>query len=205
MSNSNPAPHSLVLATGNKGKVAELQHVLAPLGVQVLPQSHFQVTDADETGLTFVENAIIKARHACAATGLPALADDSGLAVDALQGSPGIYSARYAGEHATDITNIEKLLADLQDVPEHERGAAFHCVLVYMSHANDPTPIIAHGLWQGRIALQASGQAGFGYDPIFYVPTHHCTGAELAPEVKFELSHRGHALRQLLQQLQASA
>lgn len=205
MQQTKARPNQLVLATGNKGKVAELQNVLAPLQVEVLPQSQFQVSEADETGLTFIENAIIKARHACEATGLPALADDSGLAVDALQGAPGIYSARYAGKQATDISNIEKLLADLQEVPEHERGAAFHCVLVYMSHAHDPTPIIAHGRWHGRIALQASGQAGFGYDPVFYVPSHACTAAELTPELKFDLSHRGQALRQLLQQLKASA
>ncbi|RUO39401.1 non-canonical purine NTP pyrophosphatase, RdgB/HAM1 family [Aliidiomarina taiwanensis] len=198
-------PSKLVLATGNKGKVAELQGVLAPLQVEVLPQSQFQVSEADETGLTFVENAIIKARHACEATGLPALADDSGLAVDALQGAPGIYSARYAGEQASDSTNIEKLLHALQQVPEQERSAAFHCVLVYMNHANDPTPIIAHGRWQGRIATQVAGDAGFGYDPVFYVPSHGCTAAELTPEVKFDLSHRGQALRKLLLQLQATA
>src|SRR5690554_2099528 len=201
MSNSNPAPHSLVLATGNKGKVAELQHVLAPLGVQVLPQSHFQVTDADETGLTFVENAIIKARHACAATGLPALADDSGLAVDALQGAPGIYSARYAGLEASDQDNILKLLNTLSHVSTEQRSAAFHCVLVYMAHAEDPTPLIAHGVWNGQIATTASGASGFGYDPIFYVPERNCTAAELSAADKFDLSHRGQALRLLLAQL----
>ena len=203
MSNSNPAPHSLVLATGNKGKVAELQHVLAPLGVQVLPQSHFQVTDAEETGLTFVENAIIKARHACAATGLPALADDSGLAVNALQGAPGIYSARYAGSEATDQDNILKLLGALSHISSDQRGAAFHCVLVYMAHANDPTPLIAHGAWHGQIAAAPSGASGFGYDPVFYVPERDCTAAELSAPEKFDLSHRGQALRVLLEQLKA--
>lgn len=203
MSNSHAAPNQLVLATGNKGKVAELQSVLAPLGVEVRPQSHFQVTDADETGLTFVENAIIKARHACAATGLPALADDSGLAVDALQGAPGIYSARYAGLEASDQDNILKLLNTLSHVSTEQRSAAFHCVLVYMAHAEDPTPLIAHGVWNGQIATTASGASGFGYDPIFYVPERNCTAAELSAADKFDLSHRGQALRVLLEQLKA--
>lgn len=203
MTDSNPAPSQLVLATGNKGKVAELQHVLAPLGVNVLPQSHFNVTDVDETGLTFVENAIIKARHACAATGLPALADDSGLAVNALQGAPGIYSARYAGANASDSDNVDKLLTALSNVVSEQRSAAFHCVLVYMTHANDPTPLIAHGVWHGKIAPAAFGAGGFGYDPVFFVPERNCTAAELTAADKFELSHRGQALRLLLAQLKA--
>lgn len=203
MSHSNPAPNQLVLATGNKGKVAELQNVLAPLGISVVPQSHFNVSDADETGLTFVENAIIKARHACAATGLPALADDSGLAVNALQGAPGIYSARYAGAQASDNDNVVKLLSAMSKVPKEQRGAAFHCVLVYMKHANDPTPLIAHGIWHGEIAPAAFGAGGFGYDPVFLVPERNCTAAELTAADKFELSHRGQALRLLLEQLKA--
>src|SRR5690554_1887110 len=205
MTDSNPAPSQLVLATGNEGKVAELQHVLAPLGVNVLPQSHFNVTDADETGLTFVENAIIKARHACAATGLPALADDSGLAVDALQGAPGIYSARYVGANCSDQDNINKLLLAMQGLPPEQRHASFHCVLVYLSHATDPTPIVCHGQWHGQITEQPAGVGGFGYDPIFWVPSMQCTAAELSAEQKRLVSHRGQALRALTQQLTQAA
>ncbi|WP_194757204.1 RdgB/HAM1 family non-canonical purine NTP pyrophosphatase [Aliidiomarina indica] len=195
------SPRQLVLATGNPGKVAELADLLAPIGWDITPQSALGVSDADETGLTFIENAIIKARHACMSTGLPALADDSGLSVKALGGAPGIYSARYAGPNANDQSNLEKLLAALQDVPEAERQAEFHCVLVFMQSADDPTPLVCHGRWPGRIAFAASGKGGFGYDPIFIPEEKSCTAAELSKEEKKKLSHRGRALRMLLEQM----
>lgn len=188
---------SIVLASGNKGKIKELDALLAPMGWQVRPQSDWQLTDAEETGLSFVENAIIKARHACAQTGLPSLADDSGIAVDALHGAPGIYSARYAGASANDSDNIAKLLDALKDTPEAERTARFICVLVFMQHAEDPTPIICQSEWEGRILPAPAGQGGFGYDPIFYVPERDCSAAELSAEDKRALSHRGKALAQL--------
>jgi XTP/dITP diphosphohydrolase len=166
-----------------------------------VPQSELAVSDADETGLTFIENAIIKARHAALATGLAAIADDSGLAVDALGGAPGIYSARYAGEAATDADNIAKLLQALKDVPKAQRSAQFHCVLVYLRHAEDPTPLVCHGIWHGEITPAPQGNAGFGYDPVFYVAAEGCTSAELSRERKQQLSHRGKALAQLLSQL----
>lgn len=191
----------IVLATGNKGKVSELAAMLAPFALEVIPQTALGVSDADETGLTFVENAILKARHAAKSTGLPAIADDSGLAVAALAGAPGIYSARYAGPNCSDAQNIAKLLEALNAVPTTERQAAFHCVLVYLRHAEDPTPLICHGSWMGEIALSASGQGGFGYDPVFYVPALAKTAAELTAAEKQQLSHRGQALRQLLKQL----
>ncbi|HEY0921613.1 RdgB/HAM1 family non-canonical purine NTP pyrophosphatase [Rheinheimera pacifica] len=193
----------IVLATGNKGKVAELSQMLAPYHYQIVPQTELGVTDADETGLTFIENAILKARHAALVTGLPAIADDSGLAVDALGGAPGIYSARYAGEAATDAANITKLLTALQDIPAAQRTAQFHCVLVYLRHAEDPTPLICHGVWHGEITQAPAGNAGFGYDPVFYIAAEGCTSAELPPGRKQQLSHRGKALAQLLSQLQA--
>ncbi|WP_240220921.1 RdgB/HAM1 family non-canonical purine NTP pyrophosphatase [Rheinheimera hassiensis] len=193
----------IVLATGNKGKVAELSQMLAPYHYQIVPQTELGVTDADETGLTFIENAILKARHAALATGLPAIADDSGLAVDALGGAPGIYSARYAGEAATDTANITKLLNALEDIPAAQRTAQFHCVLVYLRHAEDPSPLICHGIWHGEITLAPAGNAGFGYDPVFYIAAENCTSAELPPGRKQQLSHRGKALAQLLSQLQA--
>lgn len=194
--------NKIVLATGNQGKVAELSAMLAPYACEVLPQSEFQLADADETGLSFVENAIIKARHAALATGLPAIADDSGLAVDALQGAPGIYSARYAGEGSNDQLNIAKLLTELSSMPTDQRQAQFHCVLVFMRHAEDPTPLISHGSWIGQILKQPVGEGGFGYDPVFYLPELDCTAAQLSKAKKQQLSHRGQALRQLLVQLQ---
>lgn len=188
---------SIVLASSNKGKIKELNALLAPMGWQVRPQSEWHIEDAEETGLSFVENAMIKARHACEQTGLPALADDSGIAVDALNGAPGIYSARFAGEGCSDEDNINTLLAQLKDVPEEQRTARFICVLVFMQHANDPTPIICQGEWEGRILLRPAGQGGFGYDPVFYVPERACSAAELSAEDKRMLSHRGKALAQL--------
>lgn len=194
-------PSRVVMASSNPGKLREINQILGDLGVAVLPQSEFDVPDAEETGLSFVENAIIKARHAAKLTGLPALADDSGLEVDALQGAPGIYSARYSGQGATDEKNLQKLLEVLRDVPEAERSARFQCLMVYMRHSEDPTPIICQGTWKGRLLHQPQGENGFGYDPIFFVPTHGCSSAELPPEVKNSISHRGQALQKILQAL----
>ncbi|CAM3855416.1 RdgB/HAM1 family non-canonical purine NTP pyrophosphatase [Rheinheimera salexigens] len=191
----------IVLATSNKGKVAELSKMLAGRNIEIIPQTDLGVSDAEETGLTFVENAIIKARHAALSSGLPAIADDSGLAVDALGGAPGIYSARYAGEGATDKLNIDRLLANMQSVPVAQRSAQFHCVLVYMRHAEDPTPLICHGIWRGEIATSAQGEHGFGYDPVFWLSNENCSAAQLKPEQKQQLSHRGQALKTLLQLL----
>ncbi|WP_416307743.1 XTP/dITP diphosphatase [Neptunicella sp. SCSIO 80796] len=193
---------TFVLATGNQGKVKELARMLAPLDIDIVPQSDYQVEEVPETGTTFVENAIIKARHAAKITGLPAIADDSGLAVDFLDGAPGIYSARYSGEQATDASNINKLLREMADIPESQRAARFICVLVLMRHADDPTPIICQGEWHGTITQQKSGTAGFGYDPVFWVEQHQCTSAELSPEQKNAISHRGLALQQLTYKLQ---
>jgi len=193
----------LVIASNNKGKIAELTDLLAPLGLQPVAQGELGVSEAEEPAVTFVENALIKARHAARATGLPALADDSGLTVDALDGRPGVRSARFAGEEATDNDNVEALLAALKDTPEAERSAQFHCVLVYLRHADDPTPIICHGRWPGRILAKPRGQSGFGYDPVFLVPEHGCSAAELTREQKGRISHRGRALASLLDQLRA--
>jgi XTP/dITP diphosphohydrolase len=189
---------TIVLASSNAGKVREFNQLLADLQLEVVPQSQYSVADADETGLTFVENAILKARNAAQHTQLPALADDSGLEVDALHGAPGIYSARYAGPKASDTENLEKLLSMLKDVPEERRAARFQCVLVYLRHALDPTPLICQGTWEGHILAAPRGRNGFGYDPVFFVPTHACSAAELPAETKNALSHRGQALRQLL-------
>ncbi|MFC1237731.1 XTP/dITP diphosphatase [Vibrio sp. F74] len=187
----------IVLATGNQGKVKEMADLLSDFGFDVFAQSNFNVSEVAETGTTFIENAIIKARHAAKETGLPAIADDSGLEVDSLSGAPGIYSARYSGKNATDKQNLDKLLADMVDVPEGERTARFHCVLVLMKHEDDPTPIVCHGKWEGRILTKPSGENGFGYDPIFWVPETNCASAELDSVQKKQLSHRGKALKQL--------
>ena len=191
----------IVLATGNQGKVREMADLLADFGFDVVAQSEFNVSEVAETGTTFIENAIIKARHAAKETGFAAIADDSGLEVDCLNGAPGIYSARYAGDHARDAENIEKLLEALKEVPEAQRTARFHCVLVLMRHADDPTPIVCHGQWEGRILAQTQGNHGFGYDPIFWVPEEQCSSAQLDPMRKKQLSHRGKALKQLFAQL----
>jgi XTP/dITP diphosphohydrolase len=188
----------IVLASSNPGKVREINELLANLGLHAHPQSEFGVEDAEETGLTFVENAIIKARNAARHTGLPAIADDSGIEVDALNGAPGIYSARFAGPGASDQDNLGKLLDQLQGVTGAERSARFQCLMVYLRHADDPTPVICQGTWEGSILLEPRGENGFGYDPVFYVPTHDCSSAELAADVKNSLSHRGQALRQLV-------
>jgi XTP/dITP diphosphohydrolase len=187
----------IVLASNNPGKLREIQ-ALAAGKLELLLQSDYAVPEVEETGLSFVENALLKARHAARHTGLPALADDSGLEVDALHGAPGIRSARYAGPGASDAENLQKLLQELADIPEHQRRARFQCVVVYMKHAEDATPLICQGTWEGRILPAPRGENGFGYDPVFYVPTHHCSSAELPPAVKNSLSHRGKALRQLL-------
>ncbi|WP_234494588.1 XTP/dITP diphosphatase [Vibrio maritimus] len=193
----------IVLATGNQGKVKEMADLLSDFGFEVYAQSEYQVSDVEETGTTFIENAIIKARHAAQETGLAAIADDSGLEIDYLKGAPGIYSARYYGEGATDKLNLEKVLSEMQGVPEEQRTARFHCVLVLMRHAADPTPIVCHGKWEGRILAEASGENGFGYDPIFFVPEENCASAELEPVRKKQLSHRGKALKELFATIKA--
>jgi XTP/dITP diphosphohydrolase len=191
----------VVLATGNAGKVRELASLLNDFGLDVIAQTELNVESVEETGLTFIENAILKARHAAKVTGLPAIADDSGLAVDVLGGAPGIYSARFAGVDATDQQNLEKLLVTLKDVPDDKRQAQFHCVLVYMRHAEDPTPLVCHGSWPGVITREMAGNGGFGYDPIFFVPEAGKTAAEMSREEKIAVSHRGQALKLLLEAL----
>lgn len=188
----------LLLASGNQGKVNELQEILSPFGFNVVAQKHYNVDEVPETGTTFVENAIIKARHASKVTGLPCVADDSGLEVDALNGAPGIYSSRFAGPDATDGTNIDKLLSVLDGKTAAQRKARFVCVIVFMRHADDPCPIICEGYWDGVIADKRSGDSGFGYDPVFYQPQLDKTAAQLSPSEKHALSHRGQALKQLV-------
>lgn len=190
----------VVFASSNAGKIRELSEMLRDHRIQVIPQRELGVEDIEETGLSFVENAILKARHAAKVTQLPAIADDSGLSVAALNGAPGIYSARYAGNDANPQNNIKKLLNELKDVPEAKRQAQFHCVLVFMLHANDPTPIICDGIWQGSILHSPRGDKGFGYDPVFLVPGENKSSAELPPEIKNQMSHRGKALQLLLKQ-----
>ena len=184
----------LVLASGNAGKLVELRDLLADVDVDLHAQSEFGVDDADETGLSFVENAILKARHAARATGLPALGDDSGLCVDALGGAPGLYSARYAGVHGDSAANIAKLLDALREVPDARRTARFVCVLALLRHADDPQPIVAEGVWEGRVLDAPRGTGGFGYDPVFFDPTRGQGAAELDPALKNRVSHRGQAL-----------
>jgi XTP/dITP diphosphohydrolase len=185
----------IILATSNPGKIAEIQALLSP--VQCISQSSLGIEDADETGLSFIENAIIKARHASRLSGEPALADDSGLVVSALQGQPGIYSARFAGPNASDAENIDHLLSKLCNTPMEERHAFFYCAMVLVSHANDPTPLVATGAFHGVITMERAGKNGFGYDPVFYLPDHHCTMAELPPSIKNSISHRAQALTKL--------
>lgn len=189
----------IVLASGNKGKVKEIQDILKDKDIEVVPQSEFGVPEAEETGLSFVENAIIKARNAAAHTGLAAIADDSGLSVDYLKGDPGVYSARYAGPQCNDEQNNQLLLNNLAGVATELRTARFQCAIVYMAHDKDPMPLIAQASWEGRIVEQPGGSNGFGYDPLFWVPTHNCTSAQLSPEVKNSLSHRGQALRKFIE------
>ncbi|GAB1265871.1 RdgB/HAM1 family non-canonical purine NTP pyrophosphatase [Aurantivibrio infirmus] len=189
---------SIVIASNNSGKLAEFQQLLANLPYTVIPQSDFGLASAEETGLSFVENAILKARHACKQTNLPSIADDSGLAVDALRGAPGIYSARYAGEDGDDEANNALLLENLKHIPETQRAAHFHCALAFMQHADDPSPIVCQASWHGQILFEAAGKNGFGYDPLFYLPHSGCSSAELSAEQKNKISHRGMAMQKLL-------
>jgi len=193
----------LVLASGNPGKLAEFAQIFADIQPdwEILPQSHFKIEDAEETGLSFIENAILKARHATRISGLPALADDSGLCVDALDGAPGIHSARYAGGHGNAQANIDKLLDALRDVPDAARSARFRCVLVLLRHPHDLEPVIAEGHWHGQLLHAPRGEGGFGYDPVFFDPELGQSAAELALPVKHRVSHRGLALRALQQRL----
>jgi XTP/dITP diphosphohydrolase len=192
----------IVLATNNPGKLSELQALLAPLGFEVEPQSRYTQDSVEESGLTFVENAILKARHAARASGLPAIADDSGLEVDALQGAPGVYSARYAGESASDADNLQKLLTQLRGVPAAQRSARYRCALALLRWGADPSPLLVQTSWEGRIIDAPRGENGFGYDPIFEVADRSVTAAELPAEEKNRLSHRAQALRMLVAQLQ---
>lgn len=191
----------ILLASNNAGKIREFQAMFAEYAIDILPQAAFPMPEAEETGLTFIENAILKARHAAQHSGLPAIADDSGLEVDALGGAPGVYSARYAGVGAGDAANNAKLLHELREVPDEQRSARFRCVLVFMRHALDPSPIIAEGVWEGVMLREPRGVGGFGYDPLFFVPGCGCASAELAAEKKNRLSHRGQALRVLAERL----
>ncbi|MGD9392355.1 MAG: RdgB/HAM1 family non-canonical purine NTP pyrophosphatase [Chromatiales bacterium] len=191
----------IVLASGNIGKVREINQLLSQSGFEVIPQSDFGVPEAEETGLTFIENALLKARNAAMHTGLPAIADDSGLEVDALMGAPGIYSARYAGAGASDEQNLEKLLTEMQNVPDGQRTARFQCLMVCMKHTEDPTPLICQGTWEGSILREARGAHGFGYDPVFLVPQKECSSAELDPGTKNSLSHRAKAMACLVEKL----
>ena len=195
----------IVLASGNAGKLKEFQALLHDKGYQVHPQSDFDVPEVPETGLTFVENAIIKARHACKITGLPAIADDSGIEVDALNGAPGIYSARYAStdQGNSDEANNLKLLEALNDIPQAQRTARYQCVLVFMQHEHDPTPIISQGSWEGRILTELAGTGGFGYDPLFWVETHQCSAGQLPKATKNGISHRAIAMKKLMAHIDA--
>lgn len=198
------AGRRMVLASGNAGKLREIAGMVQPLGWTVLPQSNWNITAAVEDGVTFLENALIKARHAAMQTGLPALADDSGLVVEALAGAPGIFSSRFAGETADDQANNRKLLELMRAVPPENRAAHFYCAMVVLRHAQDPAPLVATGLWRGSISRSPGGSGGFGYDPVFRVEMHGCTAAELQPEIKNSLSHRGQALASLMAQLQSA-
>jgi XTP/dITP diphosphohydrolase len=196
-----PVRHRIVLASNNPGKVREIDAILSGLNQHVVSQSEFNVPEVEETGKTFIENAILKARNTARHSGLPAIADDSGIEVLALDGQPGIYSARYAGAGASDKANLYKLIDAVRELPEDKRQARFVCLMVYLQHADDPVPIIAEGIWNGIAVTEPRGKNGFGYDPMFYVPEHNCTSAELSPEVKNRISHRGQALQKLVEQL----
>lgn len=202
---STSAAKKIVLASGNAKKIRELQTLLGEQGYQIIPQSDFNTPEAEENGLSFVENAIIKARNACLHSGCAAIADDSGLEVDALNGKPGIYSARFSalanGGVATDASNNQHLLEVMRDVADPKRTARFQCVLVYMRHAEDPTPIICQGTWEGSILRSPLGEQGFGYDPLFFIADQQCSSAQLSPALKNQLSHRGQAMRALQQRL----
>ncbi len=190
----------IVLASGNPGKVREINKLFANTGIEIVPQSEFNVPDIAETGTTFVENAIIKARHAAQYTGLPAISDDSGIEVDALNSRPGVFSARYAGDNATDTDNNNKMLGELNGVPEAERNARYQCLIVFMRNHTDPVPIITQGSWEGRILEAPEGDGGFGYDPIFYIPSQKCSGGNLPLDIKNTMSHRAMALNAMLEE-----
>lgn len=195
----------IVLASGNKGKLAEFQALLSPFDIKLIPQSELGIESPEETGLSFIENAILKARYAAKISALPALADDSGLSIDALAGAPGIYSARYAGDDASDQQNIERVLQELSGTPLAKRQAQFNCALALLEHEHDPTPIICHGQWHGHILEQQQGQQGFGYDPIFWLEDLECSAAELSKSQKNAISHRGLAMNLLLEALKKKA
>lgn len=188
----------IVFASNNENKIRELKHIVESKGISVIPQSNLQIPEIEETGLTFVENAILKARNACLHTKMPSVADDSGLEVDALSGGPGVYSARFSGPKATNNDNIAKLLYELRDIPDEQRSARFRCLIVFLKSAEDPTPIICQGTWEGKIAFTPSGINNFGYDPVFWLPTHNCTVASLSSEEKNKISHRAQALQKLV-------
>lgn len=191
----------LVLASANKGKIKELQDMLGGLGINIIPQQQLGIEDAEETGLTFVENAVLKARHAAEISGLPAIADDSGLEVDYLKGAPGIYSARFSGAGATDQSNLDKLMLEMRDAPADKRSARYQTVIAVMAHGSDPTPILCQGTWEGEIAFEEKGSEGFGYDPVFKPADASCHAAELEKSVKNTISHRGKAINELLEKL----
>lgn len=191
--------NKIIFASSNSGKISELQALLDQASVELIPQAKFGVSDVDETGLTFVENALLKARNACEQSGKPSIADDSGLVVRALDGAPGIYSARYAGKRANDQANIEKLLMELENTSAENRQAHFHCTLVYLEHAEDPAPIICEGIWHGFILNSPTGENGFGYDPVFYDTHEKCSAAEMSLDRKNQISHRGQALRAFIE------
>ena len=193
----------VILASNNPGKAREINALLEDLSINVIPQSRFDVEEAEETGLTFVENALIKARNATAHTNHPAIADDSGIEVPALDGKPGIYSARYAGVGASDEDNLQLLIEAVKQSGLEQPAARYQCVIVFMQHGTDATPMIAHGTWHGYLVTEPRGSNGFGYDPIFFVPTHGCTSAELEPAEKNRISHRGQAMQDLLLKLAA--
>ena len=194
-------PERVVLASNNPGKLKEMAHLLEGLRVDVVPQAEFAIPEAEETGLSFVENAILKARHAAGHAQLPAIADDSGIEVEFLHGAPGIYSARFAGQGASDEQNLQLLIDKVREAGLEHPAARYQCVIVFMQHGSDATPVIAHGTWHGHLVTEPRGSNGFGYDPIFFVPTHGCTSAELEPGEKNRISHRGQAMQDLLQKL----
>lgn len=194
---------AMVIASGNPGKLKELTEMLAPLGWQIRSQGEWQIEEAEEAGLSFIENALIKARHAAEHCGLPALGDDSGLVVDAINGAPGIFSARYAGENADDAANNAKLLLALKDIPNPERTAHFYCAMAFVRYPDDPAPLLAIGQWQGSILQAPRGSGGFGYDPLFWLEEQQCASAELSPVEKNRLSHRGQALAAMVEQLRS--
>ncbi len=193
----------VILASGNRGKVTEIKELLSILPIDLIPQHEYQVLDIPETGTTFIENAIIKARHAAKMTKLPAIADDSGLVIPALNGAPGVFSSRYAGETASDAVRINKVLSELKKTNSTDRRAFFHCVMVFMRSEFDPAPIVCQGVWLGEVQSAPSGDKGFGYDPIFRIPSHACTAAELDLTEKNRISHRGQAVAQMIQALRA--